>query len=161
MDRFIAVKISGMAYTLRDLKSNMDRFIASFSMISFSTYIGFKIQYGQIYSNGGNLEVLRVLLFKIQYGQIYSLKTPISSGFQKHLKSNMDRFIALLAFYLPKDLALFKIQYGQIYSKHRALRNWNLANLKSNMDRFIDENSNIFFPEINSFKIQYGQIYRT
>ena len=40
------------------------------------------------------------------------LKTPISSGFQKRLKSNMDRFIGIGSLVCDDGTILFKIQYG-------------------------------------------------
>ena len=46
MDRFIADYNSKMGTTLADLKSNMDRFIATAVEPSFLSMSKFKIQYG-------------------------------------------------------------------------------------------------------------------
>ena len=72
----------------------MDRFIVSFNTKAYSSFVVFKIQYGQIYSDVVVEAAFLNLAFKIQYGQIYSG----AGGELKYL--------------LPK----FKIQYGQIYS---------------------------------------------
>ena len=78
---------------------------------------------------------------------------------RQHLKSNMDRFIAVISYgmcFIPLE---FKIQYGQIYSGLLVLIFCSFLHLKSNMDRFIA--SGFLQPTYyqSVFKIQYGQIY--
>ena len=46
MDRFIADKKFGKAINVKNLKSNMDRFIAKGVYFWISTITAFKIQYG-------------------------------------------------------------------------------------------------------------------
>ena len=74
----------------------MDRFIAFDIETTSFYYKKFKIQYGQIYSvtNPCNDEILYG--FKIQYGQIYSAIMSEIVSITTYLKSNMDRFIAVL-----------------------------------------------------------------
>ena len=72
MDRFIVKKYAKDVPPEINLKSNMDRFIATIPCKSSETTVTFKIQYGQIYS-----------IIKPKMGYRY-----------KNLKSNMDRFIA-------------------------------------------------------------------
>ncbi len=71
MDRFIGYFIFYKSYSAKYLKSNMDRFIVAMLCVKCICDFGFKIQYGQIYSQVCHCN-------QLQYN---------------NLKSNMDRFI--------------------------------------------------------------------
>ena len=74
MDRFIEFLLTVFQSCTKDLKSNMDRFIDENNILNIPMTKTFKIQYGQIYSR-----------FRFQ-----------SLSNSQYLKSNMDRFIAVL-----------------------------------------------------------------
>ena len=73
MDRFIGNYRVRIATLEADLKSNMDRFIGMCIAALWTSFIKFKIQYGQIYRHSS---------------LIYAI-------YDKYLKSNMDRFIEI------------------------------------------------------------------
>ena len=114
MDRFMEGQAIAVAKLKKDLKSNMDRFMA-YKQKTIYIKLKFKIQYGQIYGPKGRPAERRSKIFKIQYGQIYGIHKKVKKNFKKDLKSNMDRFMVS-------------------YLHSKTTEN---PYLKSNMDRFM------------------------
>ena len=144
MDRFIGKILLSKINSSVCLKSNMDRFIVFSFAHSIRKRNMFKIQYGQIYSIYYFVDKIKFLAFKIQYGQIYSIYQSATARDFMCLKSNMDRFIALLHNTNGFGTKRFKIQYGQIYRIFPKTVDYQSNSLKSNMDRFIGTCDYIF-----------------
>ena len=72
----------------------MERFIglAKYTRLYFT--VGFKIQYGEIYSISFTNSSIVKILFKIQYGEIYRRSINLELLNALNLKSSMERFIA-------------------------------------------------------------------
>ena len=137
LDLLYVVKYKQIA-KLRDLHSNMVRFI----MREYNDYkidtAGFTFQYGQIYYTN-HIEYYREyykiyipiwldLLYKCQASQWGSLS---------HLHSNMVRFIISRLASGRNEQTEFTFQYGQIYYSEEDGYNEQKRDLHSNMVRFI------------------------
>ena len=98
----------------KNLKSNMDRFIAESNETDNYGATVFKIQYGQIYSFVIFVGCVGDQYLKSNMDRFIVYWSGMPRAWHSDLKSNMDRFIdiKLLA---TKKLSEFKIQYGQIY----------------------------------------------
>ena len=72
----------------------MDRFIVMPDSSSVKTVWNFKIQYGQIYSRRELQEIHRNLPLKSNMDRFIAIVLPTTKLEYASLKSNMDRFIA-------------------------------------------------------------------
>ena len=108
MERFIEGRNNVLSIAFANLKSSMERFIASDVSSGNTSCKIFKIQYGEIYRYKSKTNRVKNFLFKIQYGEIYrSNGTNLSYG-QYNLKSSMERFIAYRACMCVRNLFYLK-----------------------------------------------------
>ena len=94
MDRFIDKRADTNFRSLKGLKSNMDRFIVN-AAVTLSLIVTFKIQYGQIYRPRRFQKIVLRLCLKSNMDRFIALLMTVTALDIFGLKSNMDRFIAV------------------------------------------------------------------